>query len=550
MNSNELRIIPLGGLGEVGKNMMVLEYGDDILLIDAGIMFPENDMLGIDVVIPDFSYLMDKLDRVRAIVITHGHEDHIGALPYVLQHLQVPIYATRLTMGLIRAKVRARDLADVPQNVIQAGERFTVGPFEIEFFRVNHSIPDGVGLAIRTPVGLVVHSGDFKFDPTPVIDEPADQHRLASLGDEGVLVLLSDSTNAETVGMTPSERTVQPAFDDVFSRAQGRVIVAAFASHLQRIQQVLWVAERHGRKVAIAGRSMEDNIKIARDLKYLEVPDRLLIKMGQVASLPPEKVVILATGTQGEPTAALGRISRGTHRQLQVEKNDTVIISAHPIPGNDEEVNAVINRLFQRGAEVVYDKIAQIHVSGHAGQEEQRRLLELVRPRYFIPIHGELRHLHRHGHTAAEAGVAPDNIFIVENGHILIFTEDGGAIGERVPGGYVFVDGSGVGDVGAAVMRDRDILSRDGFIVVSVKLDRETGEMLDLPEIISRGFVYMREAGELLDEISLSVIELLDRQNSYQGRQVMIDLLRSSLKTMLYDRTRRRPMILPIITEV
>jgi len=550
MNSNELRIIPLGGLGEVGKNMMVLEYGDDMLLIDAGIMFPENDMLGIDVVIPDFSYLMDKFDRVRAIVITHGHEDHIGALPYVLQHLQAPIYATRLTMGLIQAKVRARDLADVPLNVIQAGEQFTVGPFGIEFFRVNHSIPDGVGLAIRTPVGLVVHSGDFKFDPTPVIDEPADQDRLASLGDEGVLVLLSDSTNAESKGMTPSERSVQPAFDDVFSTAQGRIIVAAFASHLQRIQQVLWVAERHGRKVAIAGRSMEDNIKIARSLKYLEVPDKLLIKMGQIASLPPEKVVILATGTQGEPTAALGRISRGSHRQLRVEKNDTVIISAHPIPGNDEEVNAVINRLFQRGAEVIYDKIAQIHVSGHAGQEEQRQLLELLRPRYFIPIHGELRHLHRHGHIAAEAGVPSDNIFIVENGYTLIFTEDGGAIGERVPGTYVFVDGSGVGDVGPAVIRDREILSRDGFVVVSVKLDGRTGELLDLPEIISRGFVYMREAGELLDEISSTVVDLLDRQVSYQGQQVVIDLLRSSLKTMLYDRTRRRPMIIPIVTEV
>ena len=550
MNSNELRIIPLGGLGEVGKNMMVLEYGDDTLLIDAGIMFPENDMLGIDVVIPDFSYLMDKFDRVRAIVITHGHEDHIGALPYVLQHLQVPIYATRLTMGLIQAKVRARDLADVPLNVIQAGERFTVGPFGIEFFRVNHSIPDGVGLAIRTPVGLVVHSGDFKFDPTPVIDEPMDVDRLASLGDEGVLVLLSDSTNAESRGMTPSERSVQPAFDNVFSGAQGRIIVAAFASHLQRIQQVLWVAERHGRKVAVAGRSMEDNIKIARGLEYLEVPDRLLIKMGQVASLPPEKVVILATGTQGEPTAALGRISRGSHRQLRVEKSDTVIISAHPIPGNDEEVNAVINRLFQRGAEVVYDKIAQIHVSGHAGQEEQRQLLELVRPRYFIPIHGELRHLHRHGHTAAEAGVPSDNIFIVENGYTLTFTEDGGTIGERVPGTYVFVDGSGVGDVGPAVIRDREILSRDGFVVVSVKLDGWTGELLDLPEIISRGFVYMREAGELLDEISSTVVDLLDRQVSYQGQLILIDLLKGALKTLIYDRTRRRPMIIPVITEI
>lgn len=550
MTSDELRIIPLGGVGEVGKNMMVLEYGEDILLIDAGIMFPENDMLGIDVVIPDFGYLMDRLDRVRAIIITHGHEDHIGALPYVLPHLQVPIYATRLTLGLIQAKVRARDLADVAQRVVLPGEQFSVGPFDVEFFRVNHSIPDGVGLAIHTPVGLVVHSGDFKFDLTPVIDEPMDLQRLAALGDQGVLVLLSDSTNAESEGITLSERAVQPAFDEVFSSAAGRVIVATFASHLQRIQQVIWVAERHGRKLAIAGRSMEDNIKIARDLKYLEVPDRLLINMGQVDKMPPEKVVILATGTQGEPSAVLGRMSRGTHRQIQVEPGDTVIISAHPIPGNDEEVNAVINRLFKRGADVVYDRIARVHVSGHASQEEQRQLLELVRPRYFVPIHGELRHLHRHGRTALEAGIPRERVFVVENGYTLRFSDGGGSIGERVPGRYVFVDGSGVGDVGPAVIRDRELLSRDGFVIVSVKLDSQTGDLLELPEIISRGFIYMRTASELIDEISLLVIELLEQQEAYLGRRVVADLLKDSLRTALYDRTRRRPMILPIITEV
>ncbi len=550
MALEELRIIPLGGLGEIGKNMMVLEYGEDILVIDAGIMFPENDMLGIDLVIPDYGYLMDKLHRVRAIVVTHGHEDHIGALPFFLQHVQAPIYATRLTIGFIESKVRARERAGVPLNIVRPGERVTIGPFTVEFFRVNHSIPDGVGLAIYTPVGLVVHSGDFKIDYTPVIDEPADLARLAAFANEGVLVLLSDSTNSESPGFTPSERAVQPAFEEVFANAQGRVIVATFASHLPRIQQAIWAAARHQRKLAITGRTMEEMVEIARELGYLEIPEKLLVSINHIQNLPPEKVAILATGTQGEPTAVLARIARGLHKQIQVGPGDTVVISAHPIPGNDEEVNEVINRLFQRGADVIYDRIAQVHVSGHASQEEQKLLLRLVQPRYFVPIHGELRQLHHHGVLARQLGIPQERIFVVENGYVLHFTSEGGRIGERVPGGYVFVDGSGVGDVGPAVLRDRELLSQDGFVAVGMAVDARTGRLLDVPEIVSRGFVYMRDAENLVNEMIELVIETVEQQSHYAGKQALGDLVRTTLQKMIYERIRRRPMIVPLISEV
>ena len=550
MGEQSLRIIPLGGLGEIGKNMMVVEYGSDILVIDAGIMFPDNAMLGVDWVIPDFGYLMDKLDLVRAILVTHGHEDHIGALPFFLRHVQVPIYATRLTAGLIESRLRAKDRAAAQIRTIRAGDRVTEGPFEIEFFRVNHSIPDGVGLAIRTPLGVVVHSGDFKFDYTPVIDPPADLAQLARLGTEGVLVLLSDSTNAEFPGFTPSERTVQAAFDDIFTTAPGRVIIATFASHLPRIQQVFWAAMRHGRKLAIAGISMEENIRIASELGYLEVPDDVIIPMGRLRSFPRDKITILATGTQGEPTAAMGRMSKGTHRQIHIQSGDTVVISAHPIPGNHEEYNDVINRLFQRGAQVVYDKTAPVHVSGHASQEEHKLLLKLTHPQYLVPIHGELRHLHAHARTAHEVGMPAERIFVVENGFVLSFDETGGRVGERVPGGYVFVDGSGVGDVGPTVLRERETLSQDGFVVVGVKLDRTSGVLLDAPEIVSRGFVYMPESNELVQEISTYIADLLSKPGRYAGRQDVVDRLREELKRTLYDRTHRRPTIVPIVTEV
>ncbi len=550
MTNQELRIIPLGGLGEVGKNMMVLEVGDDILIIDAGIMFPENDMLGIDLVIPDFRYLMDKLSRVRAIIVTHGHEDHIGALPYVLKHLQVPIYATRLTMGLIEARLRSRDRQRAMLHVVNGGDRIVAGDFDVEFFRVNHSVPDGVGLAIRTPAGLIVHSGDFKLDYTPVIDPPADLARLAGFGAEGVLALLSDSTNAETAGFTGSERSVQPAFDEIFDHAPGRVIVAAFASHLPRIQQVIWVAARHGRRLAIAGHSIEENIRIAHDLGYLELPPNLLIPMSQMRGFAPQQIAILATGTQGEPTAALGRMAKGNHRQIHIQPGDTVVLSAHPIPGNEEEFNDVINRLFQRGADVVYDKIAPVHVSGHASQEEQKLLLKLIQPRYFVPIHGELRHLHRHARTAQEMGWPAENVFVVENGYVLHFDEQGGRVGERVPGGYVFVDGSGVGDIGPEVLREREMLAEDGFVVIGLKVNRGKSQLVGDAEVISHGFIHMPDAAELVVEINAAVAGLLERLAHYPGRQMLADQLRDNVRHLIYDRTRRRPIVVPIVTEL
>ncbi|HDH09748.1 MAG TPA: ribonuclease J, partial [Chloroflexi bacterium] len=386
---NKLKIIPLGGLGEVGKNMMVLEYGRNIIIVDAGIMFPENDMLGVDLVIPDFGYLQDKKDLVRGIIVTHGHEDHTGALPYVLQEIKAPIYATKLTRGLIEVKLKEHKmLEDVELNTIQAGDSITIGPFRIEFFHVCHSIPDGVGLAIDTPVGLIVHSGDFKFDHTPVDGKPTDMAKLAELGGRGVLALLSDSTNAERPGFTPSERVVEEAFDDVFREAKGRIIVATFASLISRIQQVVNCAVRHGRQVAIAGRSMVENAAMAQKLGYLEIPPGVLIKLRDVDKLPPHKVVIIATGTQGEPSSALARMATGKHPQIKVVPGDTVIISAHAIPGNEEMINRTINRLFQRGADVVYEKIAPVHVSGHASQEDQKLLISLIKPKYFVPIHG------------------------------------------------------------------------------------------------------------------------------------------------------------------
>jgi len=550
MTTEELRIIPLGGWRDIEKKKMELEYGADILIIDAGIMFPENDMLGIDVVIPDFGYLMDKLERVRAIIVTHGHEDHIGALPYVLKHVHVPIYATPLTAGLIETRLRSRDRERAIFNPVKGGDRIVEGPFDVEFFRVNHSVPDGVGLAIRTPAGMIVHSGDFKLDYTPVIDPPADLARLASFGAEGVLALLSDSTNAETAGFTGSERSVQPAFDDIFANAPGRVIVAAFASHLPRIQQVIWVAARHGRRLAIAGHSIEENIRIANDLGYLELPPNLLVPMSQMRGLAPQQIAILATGTQGEPTAALGRMAKGKHRQIHVQPGDTVVVSAHPIPGNEEEFNDVINRLFQRGANVVYDKIAPVHVSGHASQEEQKLLLKLIQPRYFIPIHGELRHLYRHARTAQEMGWPAENIFVVENGYILHFDEAGGRIGQRVPGGYVFVDGSSVGNIGPEVLREREMLAEDGFVVIGLKIDQRKGQLVGEPEIVSHGFIYMPDAGELIGEINDAITGLLEKLAHYPGRQILSDQLRDNVRHLLYDRTRHRPIVVPIISEV
>jgi len=547
--ANKLRIIPLGGLGEVGKNMMVLEYGKNIIIIDAGIMFPENDMLGIDFIIPDFNYLADKKDMVRGIIITHGHEDHVGGLPYLLQEIRAPIYATKLTRGLAEVKLKENHLLDEAElNTIQAGDSIALGPFRIEFFHVCHSIPDGVGLAVETPVGLVVHSGDFKFDYTPVDGKPPDFAKLAELGGRGVLALLSDSTNAEQAGFTPSERAIDGAFDQVFQRAEGRIIVGTFASLISRIQQVVNCAIRHDRKVAITGYSMVENVRMAQELGYLSIPPGVLIELGDVDKLPHHKVVIIATGTQGEPSSALARMSVGRHRRIKVVSGDTIVISAHAIPGNEEMINRTVNRLFQQGANVVYEKIAPVHVSGHANQEDQKLLIHLIKPEYFVPIHGELRHLIQHARIAQEMGIPAANTMVVENGYVLEFDGESGRIGERIPGGYVFVDGSGVGDIGPVVMRDREILASDGFVVAVIKLDEKTGQPAGRPEIVSRGFVYVRESVELIERAEDKILEVIEKSDG--GRAGLSDRVRDELGKLLYDETKRRPMIMPVILEV
>jgi ribonuclease J len=554
MASQKLKIIPLGGLGEVGKNMLVLEYGRNILVIDAGVMFPENDMLGIDFIIPDFGYLLDKKELVRAIIVTHGHEDHTGGLPYVLKEINAPIYTTRLTRGLIEVKLRQHHLLEgTTIHTIEAGDQIQVGPFGVEFYHVCHSIPDGVGLGITTPLGLVIHSGDYKFDHTPVDGWPTDFARLAEFAGRGVLALLSDSTNAERVGWTPSERTVAAALEEVFREAPGRIIVATFASLISRVQLVLNAAQRYGRKVAIAGHSMAENVKIAQKLGYLNVPTDLIISLGDVNDFPPSKVAIMATGTQGEPSAVLGRLATGRHRQLQVQAGDTVVMSAHPIPGNEELVHRIINRLLQRGAHVLYDSVAPVHVSGHASREEQKLLLNVVRPKYFIPIHGELRHLHQHAAMARELGIPAENIAVVENGTIIEFDEKGMTIGERVPGGYVFVDGAMVGDIGPTVLRDRESLARDGFVVVLVNRDARTKAVVGRPQLISRGFVYLPDAEELIgaaEDVLASVLAKAGGAPRQERERDLERLIQARLGEFLYRETKLRPMIIPLINDV
>lgn len=551
MTNQTLRIIPFGGLGEIGKNMMIVEWQGHIVVIDAGVMFPQNDMWGIDLVIPHFGYLLDKREQVEGIIITHGHEDHTGGLPYLLREIQAPIFATRLTLGLIEVKLREYGMLSRAQlHRIDAGGSLSLGPFAFEFFATNHSIPDGVGLAINTPQGLVVHSGDFKIDYTPVDGRPADLGKLAELGNRGVLVLLADSTNSESPGFTPSERVIDRAFDQVFKEAPGRIIVTTFASLISRIQQVMNAAQRHNRKVVITGRSMEENIRIAQELGYLTIPRGLLVLLSEIERLPPHQVVIIATGSQGEPSAALARMARGQHYQIEIVPGDTVIISAHAVPGNEEFVHDTINRLFQRGADVVYDKVAPVHVSGHASQEEQKLLITLVRPRYFVPIHGELRHLKLHARLAQQMGIPPERTLVVENGYVLEFDEEGGRIGERIPGGYVFVDGAGVGDVGPAVMRDREVLGQDGVVIAVAKVDARRHRLRERPDIYSRGFVYVRESEDLLQGAREEIERALQRSGFTATRKVAESRVREALQQYFYREIQRRPMIFPIVVEI
>ncbi|MFN2147408.1 MAG: ribonuclease J [Anaerolineales bacterium] len=538
--SKTLRIVPLGGLGEIGKNMMSIEYGDNILVIDSGIMFPENDMLGIDYIIPDFRYLLDKKDRIRAIVVTHGHEDHTGAIRHVMEEIRAPIYATGLTRGLLEVKLaRGGMLEHVDLHTINAGDEFQVGPFEIETFHVCHSIPDAIGVGITTPAGLIVHSGDYKFDHTPVDGWPTDFGKLGEFGARGVLALLADSTNADEPGWTPSEAVIDPTFDTVFREARGRILIGSFASLISRMQQVINAAERHDRKLAFVGTSMVENAKMARKLGYLEAPDDLIVNLDQALSMKPSRVVLMCTGTQGEPSSILGRLSTGTNRQFDLREGDTVVLSSSPIPGNEEMVHRTINRLFQRGANVIYDAIAPVHVSGHANQEEMKLLMQLTKPKHMIPIHGELRHLIQHAALAREIGIASERIAVVENGTVVEFDDGVMSIGERIPGGYVFVDGSGVGDVGPRVMREREALARDGFVIVHLSLDCDRRKLQHEPEIITKGFVFVRDSDELLAEAREKVSSIV-HENSDGDLDERIE---KELSKFFFSETRRRPMI-------
>ncbi len=535
----KLKIIPLGGLGEVGKNMMAYEYGRDIIVVDAGIMFPQNDMLGVDYIIPDYSYLMDKVDHVRALVITHGHEDHIGAIQHFLDDVPAPVYATPLTRGLIEGKL-ARNGASSKAviHTMQAGDTLNLGPFKVETFHVCHSIPDAVGLGITTPAGLVVHMSDFKFDHTPVDGWPTDYAKLADFAQRGVDLLLSDSTNAERPGWTPSEMVIGPAFDKVISEAQGRVIVATFASLISRVQQVADSAKKFGRKMTLAGPSMVDNVKIARKLGYLDIPDDLIVPIDQALQMQNHKVVIMCTGSQGEPSSIVGRLSAGTNRQFDLKTGDTVVLSSHPIPGNEETISKTINRLLRRGAKVVYDSIAPVHVSGHASQEEQKLLLNLVRPKHFMPIHGELRQLMRHAELAKMVGVQAENIIVTENGQVVELHGGSIKLGQRIPGGYIFVDGESIGDVDHGVMREREQLARAGILLIDLNVDKYSGRLLQDPEIITRGFLSPEDAGQLIPEVRQRVMDIVNHNGLDSEKDIA-----SAVKSYLHEQTGRKPMV-------
>lgn len=554
MTTKSVRLIPLGGLGEVGKNMMVVAYGDDLFIIDSGLMFPDDEMFGVDLVIPDTSYLTDKKQNIRGIFITHGHEDHIGGLPYVLPMLGFPpIYATRLTQGLIMVKLKEHKLLDrAVINVVTPGDKIAVGECTVEFIRANHSVPDAVSIALHTPIGTIVHTGDYKFDHTPTDGLPADFGTLARLGNEGVLVMMGDSTRVESPGYTPSERVIGESFDKIFATASGRVIIATFASLLSRVQQVIDTAERYERVVAIVGRSMLNNVQMALELGYLHVPNRsMLIRAEDINKFPPERVVIICTGSQGEPTSALTRIANQDHRLVRIIPGDSVILSATPVPGNEKMVNRTINNLFRQGAEVYYHSIANVHVSGHAAQEELKLMLNLVRPKFFVPVHGEYRQLVLHAKLAYSLGIPEDSIQIIEDGDILEIMPDSMALIDHVACGNVFVDGLGVGDIGQIVLRDRQVLAQDGILMAVLTVDKETGQPLAGPDIVSRGFVYMRDAEELLESARERILESFIGLNGHASDWSFVkEKIRHTLSEFLYEKTHRRPMILPVVMEV
>lgn len=549
---NKVQIIPLGGLGEIGKNMTVFRYGDDMILIDAGLMFPEDDMLGIDLVIPDISYLIENQDKLKGIFLTHGHEDHIGALPYVMKQIDCPVYGTALTLGILQGRLKENGVSSENCRTIKPGDKITAGAFKLDFIRVNHSIPDAVAIAINTPIGTIIHTGDFKIDHTPVDGQVTEFNKFAEYGDRGVLALLADSTNAERPGFTPSERMVGKTFDDEFRYAKNRIIVATFSSNVHRIQQVIDAAMKYDRKVAVIGRSMVNVVSIAKELGYLKAPEGEIIDIDETSNYTPDKVVIITTGSQGEPMSALTRMAMNDHKKVDIMPGDTVIISATPIPGNEKLVSRTIDHLYKLGADVIYEKSNGVHVSGHASQEEIKLVHNLVRPKFFIPVHGEFRHLIKHANIAKSLGMPKENIVIAENGSVIELTKNSIGINGKVQAGKVLVDGLGVGDVGNIVLRDRRQLSQDGIMIVVVTIDKETCHVVSGPDIVSRGFVYVREAEGLMDEARDKVQLALEKceENGISEWSAIKSTVRDSLGRFLYERTRRRPMILPIIMEI
>ena len=549
-----IKVSFLGGLNEVGKNMTLFEYGEDMFLVDCGLAFPDQDMLGVDLVLPDFTYVERNADRIRGIVITHGHEDHIGGLPYLLKVLNVPVYGTKLTIGLIQGKLREHGLLNSASlNVINPGDVITLGGFSVEAIHVNHSIPDALGLAIRCEGGTIVHTGDFKIDTTPIDGGMMDLGRLAEIGQEGVLCLMSDSTNAERPGFTESERKVGESFETLFRKAgNNRIIVATFSSNIHRVQQIMNVAASLGRKVALVGRSLENVVSISAELGYLNIPEGIVIDINMINRYPADKLVIITTGSQGEPMSALTRMAFSDHRKVEIHPNDYVIISATPIPGNEKTVSRVVNELMKLGADVVYEKMYEVHVSGHACQEELKMIMGIVKPKYFIPVHGELKHLRKHAGLALSMGIPKENILIADNGRVAEISKKALRCTSTVPAGRVFVDGYGVGDVGSVVLRDRKHLAQDGLVIVAVCIDRESGMIVSGPDVVTRGFVYVKESEELINAAREVAVEAIEAQTDggYFDWNSIKASLRDEISHLMYERTKRSPMILPVIMEV
>lgn len=551
--SKKIKITPLGGLHEIGKNMTVFEYGSDLLILDCGLAFPDDDMLGVDMVIPDITYLQKHKNRIRGIILTHGHEDHIGAIPYVLKEFNVPVFGTKLTLGILKNKLTEHGILNSTRlNVVNPGETFSLGDFKIEFIRSNHSIADAVAVALHTPAGVILHTGDFKIDSTPIDGEMIDLGRIGELGNQGVLLLMSDSTNAERKGYTLSERTVGNTFDNLFENCSKRIFVATFASNIHRVQQIINAAVKYGRKVAVSGRSMENVLAAAIELGYMNIPKNTLITLDEIGRYPKDKLVIVTTGSQGETMSALSRMAYSGHKKVNIEADDLVIISASPIPGNEKAISNVINELLKHGAEVIYESLADVHVSGHACQEELKIILALAKPKYFMPVHGEYKHLSRHRDLALQMGIPSKNIFMMENGTVLEITSTAGKITGTVPSGRVLVDGLGVGDVGSIVLRDRKHLAEDGIIIVVCTIDTDMKMVVSGPDIISRGFVYVREAEDLMESMRQTASAVLDEclDHNTLDWSSLKSHLKNELGSYIFSKTKRKPMILPVIMDV